>query len=116
MNKNKINEIEKSFLLKKEELEKVLALKNQSELDIDGDEVDKIQGNQISSILSKLSEREILQISKINRALEKIKDNTFGECEECGEDIEEKRLLVKPDAVTCICCQEKLEKLAKSYR
>jgi len=32
------------------------------------------------------------------------------ECEECGEQIAAKRLLVRPTATTCIRCQEQLER------
>jgi len=32
------------------------------------------------------------------------------ECEECGEQIASKRLTVQPNAMTCISCQEGLEK------
>lgn len=116
MIKKKIKEIKLTFEKKKKELEADIALKSNSELDIAGDEVDAIQGTQISSVLSKLSEREIIQLGKINKALEKISNGSFGECEECGEDIPEKRLLAKPDATTCVFCAEKLEKLAKTYR
>ena len=32
------------------------------------------------------------------------------ECRECGEDIGEQRLKVKPDATMCIECQQKAER------
>jgi DnaK suppressor protein len=116
MNKKKLTEFKVAFEAEKLKLETVLSTKSQSELDVDGDETDKIQGTQLSNLLTKLSERDLLKLNKINHALEKIEDGTFGECEECGEDIGEKRLYAKPDVVTCVFCQEKLEKLSKSFK
>ena len=116
MNKNKIAEFKKTFEDEKLRIESILSAKSQSELDVDGDEVDKIQGSQISNVLTKLSERDISKLVKIKHALEKIEDGTFGECEECGEDIAEKRLIAKPDVVTCVFCQEKIERLAKLFK
>jgi DnaK suppressor protein len=46
---------------------------------------------------------------KIDNALKKIADGSFGNCEECGEEIAEKRLLINPGFITCIGCAEKLE-------
>ena len=37
----------------------------------------------------------------IKRALKKIKDDEYGKCELCGEDIEEDRLEANPAARTC---------------
>jgi len=113
MNKKKIKE---AFEAEKLRIETLLSTKSQSELDVDGDDIDKIQGSQISNILTKLSERDISKLVKIKHALEKIEDGTFGECEECGEDIAEKRLMAKPDVVTCVFCQEKIERLAKIFK
>lgn len=47
----------------------------------------------------------------IDEALRKIKEGTYGICEECGEEISEKRLRVLPTATLCITCQENKERL-----
>ncbi len=61
-------------------------------------------------LLSNLEEKERKILEEIDRALEKIKDGTYGICERCGGPIEEKRLEVKPYARYCISCRNKLEK------
>ena len=59
--------------------------------------------------------RQIKLISKIDQAIKKIKDNTYGYCEETGEPIGIKRLIARPIATLCIDAQEKHEKEEKVY-
>ena len=59
--------------------------------------------------------RQIKLISKIDRALKKIQDGTYGFCEETGEPIGLKRLIARPVATLCIAAQEKHEKNEKVY-
>jgi DnaK suppressor protein len=57
----------------------------------------------------RLRERERGLLSKINEALDKIDDNTFGECESCGEEIGLKRIQARPMAQLCIDCKSEQE-------
>ena len=59
--------------------------------------------------------RQIKLISKIDRALKKIKDGTYGYCEETDEPIGIKRLMARPIATLSIAAQEKHEKEEKVY-
>ena len=59
--------------------------------------------------------RQIKLISKIDLAIKKIKDGTYGYCEETGEPIGIKRLIARPIATLCIAAQEKHEKEEKIY-
>jgi len=59
--------------------------------------------------------RQIKLISKIDSALKKIQDGTYGFCEETGEPIGLKRLMARPVATLCIAAQEKHEKEEKVY-
>ena len=59
--------------------------------------------------------RQIKLISKIDQALKKIKDGTYGYCEETSEPIGIKRLMARPIATLCIAAQEKHEKEEKVY-
>ena len=54
-------------------------------------------------------------LSKIEKAIKKIKDNTYGYCEETGEPIGIKRLIARPIATLSIEAQEKHEKNEKIY-
>ena len=49
------------------------------------------------------------RIREIDESLERIKDGTYGVCQQCGEDIPEGRLEVRPKAKYCAQCKEDLE-------
>tara|TARA_Y100001970_G_scaffold293148_1_gene438139 strand:+ start:2872 stop:3288 length:417 start_codon:yes stop_codon:yes gene_type:complete len=59
--------------------------------------------------------RQIKLISKIESALKKIEEGTYGFCEETGEPIGLKRLIARPVATLCISAQERHEKDEKVY-
>ncbi len=59
--------------------------------------------------------RQIKLISKIDSALKRIQDGTYGFCEETGEPIGIKRLIARPVATLCIAAQERHEKEEKVY-
>ncbi len=59
--------------------------------------------------------RQIKLISKIDAALRRIKDGTYGFCEETAEPIGLKRLMARPVATLCIAAQEKHEKNEKVH-
>jgi DnaK suppressor protein len=50
---------------------------------------------------------------KIDEALRKLDEGTYGMCEDCGEEISEERLQVIPFAIYCIDCKEKREQMEK---
>ncbi len=59
--------------------------------------------------------RQIKLISKIDSALKKIQNGTYGYCEDTGEPIGLKRLIARPVANLCIAAQERHEKDEKVY-
>jgi len=59
--------------------------------------------------------RQIKLITKIDGALKKIQEGTYGFCEETGEPIGLKRLMARPVAALCISAQERHEKNEKIY-
>ena len=76
--------------------------------------------DQASSYTDKTVEMKALNrsrklISKINAALLRIKDGTYGYCEESGEPIGLKRLMARPVATLSIEAQEKHERNEKIY-
>lgn len=107
-------EFKKKFLMQKEEIQKKLETPEE-ELDVEGDEIDIASVNVLGKVVQGLIKRQLDQLRRINAALQRIQDGTFGECEMCGELIGEKRLLAKPDANTCILCAEMLERKSKQY-
>ena len=59
--------------------------------------------------------RQIKLISKIDSALKRIKDGTYGFCKDTGEPIGLKRLMARPVATLSIAAQEKHEKEEKVF-
>lgn len=57
----------------------------------------------------RLAESDAKELARIDAAILRMDDDTFGTCIECGEYIEEKRILVLPTAARCISCQEARE-------
>lgn len=49
-------------------------------------------------------------LDRVNRALERIGDGTYGKCESCGKSIEAARLRALPHAVLCISCKREEER------
>lgn len=91
-------------------LEQLNALnKSSSSVDSDGDEADTIQANTIIELDSALANRLSIKLEKIKNALERIKNDEFGLCEDCEEEIPEKRLAFNACVSTCVKCQEQRE-------
>lgn len=61
----------------------------------------------------RIRDRERKLIAKIKDALERLEVGTYGICEECGEDISEKRLRARPVTTLCIDCKKKQENQEK---
>ena len=59
--------------------------------------------------------RQIKLIAKIDSALKRIQDGTYGFCEDTGEPIGLKRLMARPVATLSISAQEKHEKEEKVF-
>lgn len=81
------------------------------------DPVDRASLESDRNFLLRIRDRERKLISKIQKALERVENGTFGICEKCGEDISEERLKARPVTTLCIDCkadQENQEKLMGS--
>jgi DnaK suppressor protein len=79
------------------------------------DEMDLASSEYLQSFTFRLRGREKVFLDKIERALRKIEEGTFGTCEECSEEITVKRLEARPETTLCIRCKEDQERLEKDY-
>ena len=82
---------------------------------ISADIVDQASSYTDKNVEMKAINRQIKLISKIEQALKRIQDGTYGYCAETGEPIGLKRLMARPVAELCIAAQEKHEKEEKVY-
>jgi DnaK suppressor protein len=55
-------------------------------------------------------------VDKVTEALARLEAHSYGACNECGEDIAEKRLRALPFAARCKTCQEAFEANERSHR
>ncbi len=79
------------------------------------DVIDQASSYTDKSVEMKSLNRSRKLISKINSALQRIKDGTYGFCEETGEPIGLKRLMARPVATLSIEAQEKHERDEKIF-
>ena len=79
------------------------------------DIVDQASSQTDKNVEMRTLNRQRKLLSKIDKAIKKILDNTFGYCEETGEPIGIKRLIARPIATLTIEAQEKHEKNEKIF-
>ena len=79
------------------------------------DVVDQASSYTEKNVEMRTVNRQIKLVSKINAALKRLKDGTYGFCEETGEPIGLKRLIARPIATLCIAAQEKHERDEKIH-
>ena len=79
------------------------------------DIVDQASSQTEKTVEMRTLNRQIKLLSKIDKAIKKINENTYGYCEETGEPIGLKRLIARPIAILSIEAQEKHEKNEKIF-
>ncbi len=82
---------------------------------ISADIVDQASSYTDKNVEMKAINRQIKLISEINKALTRIKDDTYGYCLDTAEPIGLKRLMARPIAKYTIAAQEKHEKNEKVH-
>ena len=110
--KNKLTEWKKDLVRTNNE-----ALYNSSLDDnsTSADIVDQASSYTEKNVEMRAINRQMKLISKIDAAIKKIQEGTYGFCEETAEPIGLKRLMARPVATLCIAAQEKHEKEERVY-
>lgn len=80
------------------------------------DAIDAAADHMEKQVTTKFIARKNFFLRKIDHALKKLEDNTYGECESCGEAIGIKRLLVRPTASLCIYCKQEQEDIERKEK
>ena len=81
-----------------------------------GDILDSVSEERTRELDMILTDREKRKLLQIDDALDRIEDETYGLCEDCGTKIPRARLKVLPFAKFCVECQEKNEREEKYTR
>jgi DnaK suppressor protein len=92
-------------------------LTEESSFDTDDlpDEIDLASSEYTQSMIFRLRDREKFLLAKIDKALARIENGSFGICEKCEEEISMKRLEARPVTTLCIRCKEEQEQKEKSF-
>jgi len=81
----------------------------------EGDEADMATTETHQNLDLRIRDREGMLLDKIEKALGRIEDGTYGVCDMCGENIDVRRLKARPVATLCISCKQKQEKQEKAF-
>ncbi len=109
MNKEELVKAEKRLIAEKEAIEKDMArFKETLDFgdDIDHGEEESDESEERGNYLS-VKKSQDARLEQIEKALQKIKDGTYGICENCGKPIEAKILEVNPESLLCRACKLK---------
>ena len=98
----------------RESKETLVALQNENENH--PDVADRASSETDRAIELRARDRQRKLISKIEAAMSRIDDNTYGFCEETGEPISLKRLDARPIATLSVEAQERHERRERVYR
>jgi DnaK suppressor protein len=77
--------------------------------------MDLASSEYLQAFTFRLRGREKNLLDKIEKALERIDNGTFGICEECDEAIAVKRLEARPETTLCIRCKEEQERVERDF-
>ena len=119
MNKVQLKKFKTLLTEKRDEIVKKAKQTLEEDMTLDSndlpDEMDLASSEYLQSFTFRLRGREKVFLDKIEKALRKIEDGSFGVCEECGEEISVKRLEARPETTLCIRCKEDQERHEKDY-
>ncbi len=79
------------------------------------DEVDLATLEYEAAFENRLRDRDKYLLGKIDKALRRIEDGEYDECESCGSIISKRRLFARPEATLCIMCKEEQEQREKGF-
>jgi DnaK suppressor protein len=107
--------LHKSLLSRRSDIRKKLAdeldgLRNLKGADATGDSADVAFESGTEEMASQLAELDARELHQIERALQRLKQGSYGLCEGCGAKIPVGRLNALPYTTLCIACQREMEK------
>ncbi|GEM_PF-695801 len=111
--KSLYKKIEEQLLQRREELLQQIAgevgLLQRDALSSVGDSADQAASAIQEELYSQLAEIEGQELRKIDNALQRIREGTYGICEDCGREIPIGRLQIMPYTTLCVDCQARQE-------
>ena len=119
MNKVQLKKFKTLLTEKRDEIVKKAKQTLEEDMTLDAndlpDEMDLASSEYLQSFTFRLRGREKVFLDKIQKAIDKIDQGTFGVCDDCGEKISIKRLEARPETTLCIRCKEDQERVEKDF-
>jgi DnaK suppressor protein len=113
MDKKRLEYYKKKLTTRREELMKTIARTEEEGRQADDDPTvdlaDKAANSYTKEFLFGMTNTDRNILNMIDAALKRIQANEYGQCGNCQEEMQQKRLEAVPWAKNCISCQEKLE-------
>lgn len=106
---NELNRFQALLEARITELERATGMRDAIAVEPSADQIDEIQRASERALAISNVDRDTKQLRSARAALRRIREGTFGMCEECEEEIQPKRLLAIPWASLCIQCQEQAD-------
>ncbi len=109
--KRDLKKIKKNLLERRNELEEQLKILSTEKISDDQvqDPGDQALSSTMENLRTSLQDTELQEYKRIEQALEKIDDGTYGICIDCSGEISDKRLTSYPNVARCLACQEAFE-------
>jgi DnaK suppressor protein len=113
MDKKRLDYYKKKLLTRRDELVKTITRTEEEGRQADDDPTvdlaDKAANSYTKEFLFGQTSSDRNMLNQIDEALKRIRNNAFGHCASCQEEMQQKRLEAVPWAKHCISCQEKME-------
>lgn len=113
MDKKRLEYFKKKLLAKRDELARTIARTEQEGRSADEDPTvdlaDKAANSYTKEFLFGQTHNDRLTLQFVNEAIRRVEQGTFGQCLNCQEEMQQKRLEAVPWARHCRTCQEQLE-------
>jgi len=106
MTQNELDRFQMILMARVGDLEGFLRHRDGITIERSADELEEIQQASERALAICNLDREYNQLQNARAALRRIKDGSFGTCQQCDEEISPKRLAAIPWAPLCIVCQE----------
>ena len=114
MDKKKLEQFKKRLEQRQQELRRTVSRNVQDGRAADSEDIaqdiaDKAANSYTKEFLFSQSSNDRALLARVEEALVRIREGSFGECINCGDEVNPKRLEAVPWARYCIKCQEKIE-------
>ena len=109
MTKTEMNRFRAVLTAKGAELERFTRHREAITIERSADQLEEIQAASERALAVCNLDREFNQLRNARAALSRIREGSFGTCQQCDEDIHPKRLAAVPWATFCIRCQEAVD-------